>query len=146
MSVTARYGDPAAVLGVGNDVLTLQLARRSVRRFAPRDVTDDELSALVAAAQSAPTSSNLQPWSVVAVRDPDRKKRLAMSSQGERPMQPLKEWKAKHLLKMLYLLTDGARSHRQFVGGAFEAEMVARRLEGSKPVERRQSIAHAVPR
>jgi nitroreductase len=77
MSVTARYGDPAATLGVATDVLRLQLARRSVRRFGPRDVTEEELTALVAAAQSAPTSSNLQPWSVIAVRDPARKARLA---------------------------------------------------------------------
>ncbi|WP_045739637.1 NADPH-dependent oxidoreductase [Actinoplanes rectilineatus] len=77
MSVTARYGDPAATLGVTNDVLAVQLAHRSVRAFGPRPVGDDELAALIAAAQSAPTSSNLQPWSVVAVRDPDRKKRLA---------------------------------------------------------------------
>ena len=48
-----------------------------MRRFEARQVTDDELAALVAAAQSAPTSSNLQPWSVVAVRDPERKSRLA---------------------------------------------------------------------
>ncbi|HEY0001596.1 MAG TPA: NADPH-dependent oxidoreductase [Actinoplanes sp.] len=74
---TARYGDPAATLGVGTDVLSLQLARRSVRKFGSRAVTDDELTALIAAAQSAPTSSNLQPWSVVAVRDPERKSRLA---------------------------------------------------------------------
>ncbi len=59
------------------DTLRLQLAHRSVRKFGPRDVTDDELDALIAAAQSAPTSSNLQPWSVVAVRDPARKARLA---------------------------------------------------------------------
>ena len=77
MPAAARYGDPAATLGVVNDVLSLQLARRSVRKFGPREVTDDELSALVAAAQSAATSSNLQPWSVVAVRDPQRKARLA---------------------------------------------------------------------
>lgn len=77
MSVTARYGDPAATLGVVNDVLSLQLAHRSVRRFGPRDVTEEELTALIAAAQSAPTSSNLQPWSVVAVRDPHRRARLA---------------------------------------------------------------------
>ncbi|WP_232234732.1 NADPH-dependent oxidoreductase [Actinoplanes sp. N902-109] len=58
-------------------MLALQLGRRSVRKFGPRTVTDDELTALVAAAQSAPTSSNLQPWSVIAVRDPARKARLA---------------------------------------------------------------------
>ncbi|WP_412747210.1 nitroreductase family protein [Krasilnikovia sp. MM14-A1004] len=45
--------------------------------FRPREVSDDELTTLVAAAQSAPTSSNLQLWSVVAVRDPDRKAQLA---------------------------------------------------------------------
>jgi nitroreductase len=77
MSVAARYGDPTAALAVGNETLSLQLARRSVRRFGPSDVTDDELTALVAAAQSAPTSSNLQPWSVIAVRDPGRRRRLA---------------------------------------------------------------------
>ncbi|MET7403348.1 NADPH-dependent oxidoreductase [Dactylosporangium sp. NPDC005572] len=83
MSATARYGDPAAALGVVNDVLTLQLSHRSVRRFLPHAVTDDELAALVAAAQSAPTSSNLQPWSVVAVRDPRRKARLAALAGGQ---------------------------------------------------------------
>ncbi|GIG92137.1 NADPH-dependent oxidoreductase [Plantactinospora endophytica] len=77
MTAAARYGDSGAVLAVLNDVLSLQLAHRSVRKFGPRPVTDDELTALVAAAQSAPTSSNLQPWSVVAVRDPARKARLA---------------------------------------------------------------------
>ncbi|MET0425918.1 MAG: NADPH-dependent oxidoreductase [Actinoplanes sp.] len=77
MSAADRYGDPAATLGVGNDVLAVQLAHRSVRQFTDRPVTDDELTALIAAAQSASTSSNLQPWSVVAVRDPARKARLA---------------------------------------------------------------------
>jgi nitroreductase len=77
MTVAARYGDPSAVLKVGNETLALLLARRSVRRFGPSEVTDDELAALVAAAQSAPTSSNLQPWSVIAVRDPARRARLA---------------------------------------------------------------------
>ncbi len=77
MSAADRYGDPAVDLAPPNDVLRLQLTHRSVRKFGPRDVTEEELTALVAAAQSAPTSSNLQPWSVVAVRDPHRRARLA---------------------------------------------------------------------
>ncbi|MDT5152553.1 MAG: hypothetical protein QOI01_4286 [Mycobacterium sp.] len=64
-------------LGIHNETLALQLAQRSVRKFSRRPVTDEQLAALVAAAQSAATSSNLQPWSVVAVRDPERKARLA---------------------------------------------------------------------
>jgi nitroreductase len=83
MSVTTRYGDDAVTLDVHSEVLDLLLAHRSVRRFAADDVSDDQLRALVAAAQSAPTSSNLQPWSVVAVRDPERKARLATFSAGQ---------------------------------------------------------------
>lgn len=81
---SARYGDDDFVLTTTTDVVDLLLAHRSVRRFAPGDVTDEQLRTIVAAAQSAPTSSNLQPWSVVAVRDPDRKARLAHLAADQR--------------------------------------------------------------
>ncbi|MGA5539377.1 NADPH-dependent oxidoreductase [Mycolicibacterium nivoides] len=83
MTVIARYGDIDAVLGVHSDTLALQLAHRSVRRFTAEPVTDEQLSALVAAAQSAATSSNLQPWSVIAIRDPQRKARLARLANNQ---------------------------------------------------------------
>ncbi|WP_433528210.1 NtaA/DmoA family FMN-dependent monooxygenase [Micromonospora sp. CA-263727] len=103
-SVAARYGDPAATLGVATDTIRGQLAHRSVRRFGPRAVTDDELTALVAAAQSAATSSNLQPWSVVAVRDPARRARLAAlaGNQGFIAQAPL----------FLVWIADLGRAHR----------------------------------
>lgn len=83
MPLAARYGDPDAAAPLTNDVLAVQFAHRSVRRFGPRDVTPDELTTLIAAAQSAPTSSNLQPWSVIAVRDPERRRRLAALAGGQ---------------------------------------------------------------
>ncbi|AWT53844.1 NADPH-dependent oxidoreductase [Mycolicibacterium smegmatis] len=83
MTVIARYADVDATLGVHSDTLALQLAHRSVRKFLPDAVSDEHLSALVAAAQSAATSSNLQPWSVVAVRDPQRKARLAVLAKSQ---------------------------------------------------------------
>lgn len=60
MTVIARYGDVDAELGIHNETLALQLAHRSVRRFLPDAVSDEQLAAIVAAAQSAATSSNLQ--------------------------------------------------------------------------------------
>lgn len=76
--IAARYRDPAlARLRVTSDVIEQQLRHRSVRAFLPGTVSDDQLTAIVAAASSAPTSSNLQAWSVVAVRDPGRKAVLA---------------------------------------------------------------------
>ncbi|MFN6553930.1 NADPH-dependent oxidoreductase [Mycolicibacterium septicum] len=83
MTVIARYGDIDAVLGVHSETLALQLAHRSVRKFTAEPVTDEQLSALVAAAQSAATSSNLQPWSVIAIRDPQRKARLATLANNQ---------------------------------------------------------------
>ena len=76
-ALRARYGDEdARWRGPWNATIATMLAHRSVRRFTERAVDDDTLTALIAAAQSASTSSNLQSWSVVAVRDPERKRAL----------------------------------------------------------------------
>ena len=50
---------------------------RSVRSYADTALPPGTLEALVASAQSAATSSNLQAWSVIAVTDADRKARLS---------------------------------------------------------------------
>jgi nitroreductase len=60
-----------------NDVLSVLLSHRSVRAFLPDAVPQGTIELLVAAAQSASSSSNLQTWSVVAVEDRARKSRLA---------------------------------------------------------------------
>jgi Nitroreductase family len=60
-----------------NEVLATILSHRSVRGFLPDELPDGTLEMLIAAAQSASTSSNLQFWSVVAVQEPERKSRLA---------------------------------------------------------------------
>ncbi|MET0387122.1 MAG: NADPH-dependent oxidoreductase [Polyangiales bacterium] len=60
-----------------NPILDTLLSHRSVRAFAPDPLPVGTTELLVAAAQSAASSSNLQIWSVVAVQDPERKARLA---------------------------------------------------------------------
>lgn len=65
-------GAPEAAELPSNDVLELLYRHRSVRRFVAGEVDDAALTAIIGAAQSASTSSNLQAWSVIEVRDPDR--------------------------------------------------------------------------
>jgi nitroreductase len=65
-------------------VLDALLAHRSVRAFLPDPVDEDQLAAIIAAASSAATSSNLQTWSVVAVRDPARKQRLSVLCNNQK--------------------------------------------------------------
>jgi nitroreductase len=66
-----------------NETLELILAHRSYRSFLPQKLPEGALETIVAAAQSASTSSNLQVWSVVAVEDQDRKNRLAELAGGQ---------------------------------------------------------------
>jgi nitroreductase len=83
--LAARYGgDAPDVKAPANAVVDSILAHRSIRAFLPTPLADGVLETLVAAAQSAPTSSNQQAWSVVAVRDPARKARLAALSNDQR--------------------------------------------------------------
>lgn len=84
-ALSQRYWDPSAVSPAEwNATLDVLLSHRSVRRYQAREVSDETLSTLVAAAQSASTSSNLQVWSVVAVRDGERKRRLAALAGNQR--------------------------------------------------------------
>ena len=53
------------------------LAHRSVRHYTDEPISEETLSGLIAAAQSAATSSNLQSWSVISIDDPDRRKALS---------------------------------------------------------------------
>jgi len=53
------------------------MSHRSVRHYESRSIPDSIIAGLIAAAQSAATSSNLQLWSVVSVQDPARREQIA---------------------------------------------------------------------
>ena len=81
----ARYaGATAAPALPANQVLEVMLNHKTVRRYLPQPLAEGVLETLVAAASSAPTSSNLQTWSVVAVRDPARIAKLAELSNNQK--------------------------------------------------------------
>jgi nitroreductase len=78
--LSARYGvaadDEALRLDDSGTIRGL-LAHRSVRAFDRRPIEPAIVDTLIAAAQSASTSSNLQSWSVVVVRDETHKSAVA---------------------------------------------------------------------
>lgn len=81
--LTARYGSPTDSPIPSNEILAELLGHRSVRAFTDQPLAAGTLELLVAAAQSASTSSNLQAWSVVAVEDPARKQRLSVLANNQ---------------------------------------------------------------
>ena len=73
-----RYGVSAFNPDIDwNDCLTTLLSHRSIRAYLPNPLPLGTLEILIATAQSAATSSNLQTWSVVAVEEPTRKEQLS---------------------------------------------------------------------
>jgi nitroreductase len=56
----------------------------SVRRYTDQPLTDEQLGRIIEIAQRAPTSSNLQAYSIIVVRDPHKKEALSVLS-GNQP-------------------------------------------------------------
>jgi nitroreductase len=79
----ARYGTGLPLPSTWNATLDILLAHRSVRAYLPDAVPPDTVDLMVAAAQSASSSSNLQVWSVAVVEDRARKARLAELAAGQ---------------------------------------------------------------
>lgn len=77
-SIRERYlAGPFPDVAGDNETIATLLAHRSVRRFIDAEVTEREVATMIAAAQSASSSSNLQLWSVVEVRNPETKVKIA---------------------------------------------------------------------
>ena len=58
-------------------------SRRSIREFSDRPVPRAAIEACVAAAHSAPSGANHQPWHFVAVSDADAKARIRAAAEDE---------------------------------------------------------------
>ena len=57
--------------------------RRSVREFAPDPIPMEAVDAAIAAAATAPSGANRQPWRFVVVRDPETKRRIRLAAEHE---------------------------------------------------------------
>lgn len=57
--------------------------RRTVRDFSDRPVAREVIEACLETAGSAPSGANLQPWTFVAVSDPDVKRRIREAAEAE---------------------------------------------------------------
>jgi nitroreductase len=84
-ALSERYGpDAVPAAGPWNDVIASLLAHRSVRGYRPDPLPAGTLETLIAAAQSAATSSNLQTWSVVEVSNPATRAEFAAIANNQK--------------------------------------------------------------
>jgi nitroreductase len=86
-ALARRYGAAIPPAGPWNDTIAGLLEHRSVRAYKPDPLPEGTLETLIAAAQSAATSSNMQWWSAIAITDPDKKKVLAEVAGGQKHIE-----------------------------------------------------------
>ncbi|NOW45719.1 nitroreductase [Novosphingobium sp. SG751A] len=101
-ALTRRYRSAAPERILWNDTIARLLDHRTVRGFRPDPLSPDLVPTLVAAAQSAATSSNLQLWSVVAIEDEEKRKELARLAGGQKHIE--------HAPLILLFVADLARA------------------------------------
>lgn len=58
--------------------------RRSIRKFAPDDLSDEMINQMLEAARLAPSAGNSQPWRFLVVRDAEKRKKLCSISLNQR--------------------------------------------------------------
>jgi nitroreductase len=75
-----RVEDPAQA---GRAFLERMSARRSVRDFSADPVPRELIDIAVATANTAPSGAHQQPWTFVAVSDPDIKHRIRLAAEEE---------------------------------------------------------------
>jgi nitroreductase len=87
-ALALRYGrDAIPPAGPWNDVIASLLSHRSVRGFKSDPLPEGTLETIVAAAQSAATSSNMQTWSVVAVNNPATRSEFARIANNQKHIE-----------------------------------------------------------
>ena len=59
---------------IQNQLLDLIKTRRSIRRFKPNPISDDQLLTILEAGRLAPTGENTCPWRFIVVKDPEKRK------------------------------------------------------------------------
>ena len=79
----ARRMSDEAALQAARDFNALMQLRRTVRDFDARPVPREVIEHCIAAAGTAPSGANLQPWHFVAVSDPQVKRRIREAAEAE---------------------------------------------------------------
>ncbi len=74
---------PEASVQAAEDFLAFMRKRHSVRQYAPDPVPEAVIRACIAAAATAPSGANRQPWHFVAIADPAMKARIRAAAEEE---------------------------------------------------------------
>jgi iodotyrosine deiodinase len=93
------------------DFVELMRTRRSVRDFSPEPVPRSLVESALAAATSAPSGANRQPWRFVVVEDPDVKARIRRAAEHEEELLYRERASEEYLEAIEPIGTDWVKPH-----------------------------------
>lgn len=96
----------------GEAFYRLMLRRRTIREYSERDIPIELIEKAVAAAGTAPSGANMQPWRFVVVRDPAIKRRIREAAEKEERESYNGRMSEKWLRRLAPLGTD---EHKPFL-------------------------------
>src|SRR3954470_45411 len=70
-----------------NEVIKTILNHRSLRHFEDKPLTDEQIKTIVSCAQAAATSSFIQAYSIIGVKDKEKKQKLAQLTGNQQYVQ-----------------------------------------------------------
>lgn len=74
-------------MSISTPVTDIQKKHVTIRQFTDQEVSDEMVNAILDAAVRAPTSSNMQTYSIVVVRNPETKKQLAVLAGNQKHIE-----------------------------------------------------------
>lgn len=104
-----------------NSTIETLLSHRSIRNFKDQLLTDEEIHTLVRSAQMAATSNFIQAYSIIGVKDKDKKSKLAKLSGNQ-----------SYVLESGHFFVFCADLHRHQVAGEMEGVAVSESIESTE--------------
>jgi len=59
------------------DTIAAIMQRRSVRKYEPKEIPEEDLKTIIEAGRQAPSAANRQPWHFIVVKDADQRRKVA---------------------------------------------------------------------
>lgn len=94
-----------------NEVIQSLLSHRSVRSYEDKPIDEEKLKQIIQAVQASPNWINGQQYSIIAVKDPERKKKLTQLCGGQ-----------KHIDEAPVFLIFCADFYRTYLAGQMESK------------------------
>jgi nitroreductase len=68
---------------VARDTIAAIMERRSIRKYEPKPIPEDDLHTIIEAGRHAPSAANRQPWHFIVVTDPEQRRKVAEACSGQ---------------------------------------------------------------